>query len=314
MQYSRVTFWAFLLFLCIGAGACQQRVQVNMDKPIDWQGHRGARGLAPENTLPAFAEALRHGVTTLELDLAVSADSQLIVSHEPWFAHDISTAPDGQPISEAEEKHHLIYALPYAQIMRYDVGLRQHPKFAQQRTQPAHKPTLAQVVQLADSICKAGGLPPIQYNIEIKSQPEWDGRYTPPVAVFAQLVLAEVQHLGIAQRVCIQSFDTRALQACRRLAPTQTLALLIENINSPQANLDALGFVPQVYSPYYKLVNPGLAQLCARKKMRLIPWTVNEEADMQALLRQGVDGLISDYPDRMASVRAWWQAQKKPTK
>jgi len=182
-----------------------------MKSSFDWQGHRGARGLAPENTLPGFQKALEFPITTLELDLAVSRDSQLVVSHEPWFSASICSHPDGRPVGEEEEQELNIFQMAYAEVATFDCGSRAHAGFPEQEPVATPKPRLWEVVALADSICNSRNRAPVRLNIEIKSRKEWDGIYTPGPAVFSELVHAELKELGIEDRACVQSFDPRVL-------------------------------------------------------------------------------------------------------
>lgn len=269
---------------------------------FDWQGHRGCRGLMPENSVPAFLHALRFPeVGTLELDLAVSKDKQLIVSHEPWFNPAICRLPNGDSIPSGQAERWLIYQYTAEEISAFDCGSWGNPRFPRQQKTAAHKPTLRSVVEaVRKAYPEKSAL--LRWNIEIKSQPEWDGLRHPPVAEFAALLHTELQALGIAERSTVQSFDVRALQAMRQIAPQQTLALLVENLRGLNHNLGQLGFVPQIYSPYYQFVSKKLRKKCRQKGMKLIPWTVNDHLAMRRLIRLGVDGIITDYPDLIQKV------------
>lgn len=270
------------------------------DIVFDWQGHRGARGLAPENTIPAFLRALEFPeIVTLELDLAVSADEQLVVSHEPWLSASICAHPDGSAVLPEEEENLLIFKRAYLEIQEYDCGARGNPRFPEQEAQSAHKPTLDVVVKAVEEFCESRGREIPLFNIEIKSQPEWDGVKTPSPERFAQLVADKLRELEMEERACVQSFDPRALRAMRAIAPNITLALLVENLKGLDANVTSLGFVPSVYSPYYKLVRPSAIRKAHQMNMKIIPWTVNETTQMKRLKAMGVDGIITDYPNRI---------------
>lgn len=265
---------------------------------FDWQGHRGARGLMPENSVPAFLRALDFPeVTTLELDLAVSKDNQLIVSHEPWFNPSICLQPNGDSIRQRDAEKLLIYQLTAAEIRAFDCGSVGNPRFSEQQKTKVHKPTLREVVEAARA-----RNPNIAWNIEIKSQPAWDGLRHPPIDDFAKLVVAELQGLGIEKQATIQSFDPRALQAVRRQAPKIRLAFLIENADSVEANLKRLDFKPDIYSPYYLTVSASMVKKCHDRRMKLIPWTVNDVPAMRRLIGLGVDGIITDYPNKISAV------------
>jgi glycerophosphoryl diester phosphodiesterase len=265
---------------------------------FDWQGHRGARGLMPENSVPAFLKALEYpAVVTLELDLAVSKDLQLIVSHEPWFNPAICLQANGDSIGRKEAEKHLLYQLTAAEIRDYDCGSLGNPRFPQQQKMRVYKPTLREVVQLARA-----ARPGIRWNIEIKSNPAWDGLRHPPVAEFVALVVKELRDLGIDQTSTVQSFDVRALRELHRQAPDLQLAFLVENMQGFEANLAKLDFTPAIYSPYYLFVNAGLVKKCRARGMRLVPWTVNDVKSMRRLIRLGVNGIITDYPDLIEAV------------
>jgi len=271
---------------------------VNTPVGFDWQGHRGCRGVMPENTVPAFLKALDYPeVTTLELDLAVSKDNQLIVSHEPWFNPVICRQPNGDSIPRRDAEQFLIYHKTVAEIRAFDCGSWGNPRFPEQQKIKTYKPTLREVVEAVRA-----KRPNIRWNIEIKSQPEWDGVRHPPIEEFARLVIAELKALGIEKNAAVQSFDVRALQAMHRQAPEIHLAFLIENVRSFDFNLEKLGFTPAIYSPYYQLVSKKLVRKCHAQNIKLIPWTVNDVPAMRGLIHLGVDGIITDYPNRIGEV------------
>ena len=275
---------------------------VDVPPGFDWQGHRGCRGLMPENSIPAFVHALDFPeVATLELDVAVSKDNQLIVSHEPWFNPAICHKPGGDSIASGEAEKLLIYQMTAAEIQGFDCGSYGNARFPNQQKLKTYKPTLREVVEAVRAHPSGRGNV-IRWNIEIKSQPEWDGVRHPPVEEFARLVIAELRALGIDPLCTVQSFDKRALRAMHQQAPEIRLAMLIENILGFDSNIRELGFTPQIYSPYYQLVSKKLVRKCHRNNIELIPWTVNDVASMRGLIRLGVDGIITDYPNLIASV------------
>jgi glycerophosphoryl diester phosphodiesterase len=263
----------------------------------DLQGHRGARGLLPENTVPSFIKALELGVTTLELDLVVSRDSVLVVSHEPWFNPDISSFPDGSPVTPEEARMLNIFLMDYSEIQQYDVGMRGNPRFPDQLATPVYKPTLVEVVESAEKWLSENDKPSVWYNIETKSDPRDYDSYYPQPDTFAKLLVNEIVRLGIVDRAVIQSFDPNTLIAVRSIEPRIHLALLVENQDSVAQNIERLGFVPEIYSPYYHFVDSAMVDEVHSRSMRLIPWTINDAAEMKRLLELGVDGIISDYPN-----------------
>ncbi len=289
-----------MLFTVLSFIACKatENKPVAVPPGFDWQGHRGCRGLKPENSLPAFAHALTYPeVTTLELDLAVTGDGRLIVSHEPFFNPAICLRTDGTRFTDSAAMKIPLWSLTAEEIRQFDCGSMGNPRFPEQEKMRVFKPTLREVVESARAV-----RPNIRWNMEIKSQPSWDNIFHPGVEEFAARLIAELQQLGITGDVTVQSFDIRALEAMHRQAPEIPLAFLIENMDSVEKNLKRLTFTPHIYSPYYLTVGRRSVQTCRKHQMKLVPWTVNEVTAMRRLVRLGVDGIITDYPDRIRKV------------
>ena len=288
---------------------------------FDLQGHRGTRGLAPENTLAAFRTALGLGVMTLETDLAVSKDDVLVISHDPFLNPDLVRL-DGKWIGAAGPT---IRSLSLAELKRYDIG-RTNPasKYAQQFTQqrPADGerfPTLEEVFAMAG--------PDVRFNIEIKTDPNKPQLTIDPDR-FAALAVAAIRKGQAASRSTLQSFDWRGLVAAHRLAPEiATSCLSIESNGfdtvgrassqrSPWlGGLDLTaqgGSVPRlakeagctVWSPFWRNVTAGNVKEAQALGLKVVPWTVNNPAEMAQLIDLGVDGLITDYPDLAQPVLA----------
>lgn len=269
---------------------------------FDLQGHRGARGLAPENTIPAFRRALELGVTTLEMDVVIAGDGTVVVSHEPWMAPEKCLTPDGNRIEG--DKRADIYDMTYEEVAAYDCGSLTLDDFPDQEPQSAPKPGLRDVIQMAEAYTREHDRPPVFYNIEIKSRPDWDGQFHPDPAAFVERVLAVVTSEDVAARTTLQSFDPRSLEAVHQQNGTVRTALLVgwAGTDGLAENLQALSFVPDIYSPAVRLVDEALATSVHDRGLRLIPWTVNERSAMKRLIRLGVDGLITDYPNRGRAV------------
>lgn len=261
---------------------------------FDYQGHRGCRGLMPENTIPAFLKAIELHVTTLEMDVVITKDQQVIVSHEPFFNHEITTKPDGSFIEEKEEHNYNIYQLTYAETQRYDVGLKPHPRFSQQQKVAVHKPLLSDVIDTVEAFRSS-----MFYNIETKTKPATDGVFHPKPDVFVNLLMDVIKSKHIQNRVIIQSFDIRTLQYLHLKYPKIRTALLVEDFDKRDfdTQLKDLGFVPTIYSPEQSLVTNGLVKECKHLGVKLIPWTVNDANKIDSLKAMGVDGIISDYPN-----------------
>ena len=287
-----------LLALCLLQ--CRSPKSSAMQVPaFDKQGHRGCRGLMPENTIPAMRKAIDLGVTTLEMDAVITADGEVVLSHEPWMGWEISTTPEGKTYTVREEKQYNIYRMTYAELSRWDVGLKPHPRFRQQQKMAVHKPRLADLIDSVEAYAREKDLPPLFYNIETKCDAAGDDLFHPKPEPFTDQLMAVINRKGIAARTIIQSFDPRTLQVMHRKYPAVRTALLVEGFSkaSMEEHLNNLGFTPSIYSPEFNLVTPELVKACRDKGMKLIPWTVNDAGNIARLRAMGVDGIISDYPN-----------------
>jgi len=269
---------------------------------FDLQGHRGARGLKPENTIPAFIAALDYGVTTIELDVVITKDKQVVVSHEPWISPEICLKPDSTPVTKAESKTFNIYQMDYSQVLGFDCGSRGNERFPEQEKIVARKPLLMEVIAVVEDHIKNHSAYEVDYNIEIKSAKSDDNKFHPTPEVFSDLVYQVISQYLPMERVVIQSFDFRVLKYWKKKYPTVRLAALVENKNSIETNLKELGFSPSIYSPYFKLIKQQNITALQKRKIRVIPWTVNEVEDMKKMKSWGVDGIITDYPNRAAEL------------
>ncbi|MBC7902688.1 MAG: glycerophosphodiester phosphodiesterase [Gemmatimonadaceae bacterium] len=292
----------FTMMLVIG---CHTAKNLSLNLPVfDKEGHRGARGLMPENTIPAMIKAVDLGVTTLEMDAVITADSQVILSHEPFFNHLITTAPDGALIDEKNEKSLNIYKMSYAETQRYDVGLKPHPRFPQQERMKAIKPLMKDVIRTVEEYISKSGKPPVFYNIETKSNPAGDNIFHPAPERFVEILMDQITRAGILERTIIQSFDPRTLKVVHARFPKVRTALLIEDFDKRpiEKQIEELGFVPTIYSPAHSLVTETLISYCHKANMKIIPWTVNDSARIAILKSMGVDGIISDYPNLLQNL------------
>jgi glycerophosphoryl diester phosphodiesterase len=301
MKFPLICLFAFML-----SGASAQYIP-----KFDIQGHRGARGLMPENTIPAFLKALELGVTTLEMDVVITKDKQVILSHEPWLSSEFCLDRNGNEIKQKEEPKYNLYELTYEEIQQFDCGSKVHPRFTQQQKMKIAKPLLSDVIIAVEDYIRNYSLYEVDYNIEIKSTPDGDKKFHPAVDEFSDLVYQLLDQYIPLERVVIQSFDFRVLKYWHKKYPEVRLAALVENAKSIDANLDELGFNPSIYSPYYKLLNKEKVKYLHKKKIRVIPWTVNEETEMLAFKGMGVDGFITDYPDRAKKYKMTLNIQPK---
>ena len=295
----RILKTSLAFFLICLLASCQKNIEM---KKIDIQGHRGARGLLPENTIPAFIKALELGVTTLELDLAVTKDGELLVSHEPYMNPEIALDSLGNEIPEKEGLAHNIYQMTYEQIQKYDVGKKAHPRFPGQEKMKASKPLLIDLVTAVEDYRAENNLGPVWWNIEIKSDPRGDNLYHPAPDEYSKLVYDFIQENMDHKQVNVQSFDFRVLKYFNENYPDMVLAALVENENGIDENLKDLGFTPDIYSCYFKLLDAEKVAYLQEKNIKVIPWTINETKDIKMAIEWQVDGIISDYPDRVLKI------------
>jgi glycerophosphoryl diester phosphodiesterase len=321
---------SLVLGVALGLASCAT-TSTSGDAAFDLQGHRGARGLLPENTLPAFAKALSLGVTTLEMDAAITKDDVVVVSHDPALNPNITRGPDGKFL---EGRGPLIRDLTHAELMRYDVG-RLKPDTSYARAYPDQVPLDGtRIPKLSEvfALVKRSGNERVQFDIETKVFPLAPQDTLPP-DVFARRLVAEIRAAGMASRTMIQSFDWRTLQVVKREAPEIRTVYLsarrsfLDNIctgagaGKPEASaaecgdsawtagfqLKRHGSLPKmvkaaggdIWSPYHGDLDATQRAEAKALGLKVVPWTVNDPAQIAKVLDLAPDGIISDRPDRV---------------
>jgi glycerophosphoryl diester phosphodiesterase len=243
-------------------------------------GHRGARARRPENTLPAFEYAIAQGVDALEMDLAVTKDNVIVISHDPILE---------PPVCSGPQESAVIRQLTLAEVRLWDCGVEPNPHFPAQQAVPGTRmPTLDDVFQLAPRGA-------FDYNLETKSFPD-KPEYTPPPEEFARMVLRKIRQYKLEKRIILQSFDFRTLVAMRKLAPEIRLSALVENDARDFAAIAAEAGQVEIVAPDFHLVTPQKVEAAHRAGVQVVPWTANTPADWEALILAKVDGIISDDP------------------
>ena len=266
---------------------------------IEVQGHRGQRGHSPENSISAFLKAIEKGVDVIELDVVISKDGKVVVSHEPYMSSLYVLTPAGDLISKAEEKSFNLYEMSYDSIRMFDIGSKGNKNFPQQEKIKSYKPLLSEVIDSVENYVKSQDIPSVKYNIELKStESEYDESQPKPIN-FIKLVMDVIQKKGIDNKMNIQSFDENILNDMNRVYSKVELAFLVSD-EGISKNLSKLDFTPEIYSPNFRLVkNKGVVDSIKQKDMKLIPWTVNEKDDIREMIKLKVDGMITDYPERI---------------
>ncbi len=270
---------------------------MNKLSPLEIHGHRGARGLYPENSLVAFTEALKLGVDAIEMDVVITKDRQVIVSHEAWMNEEFCIDPEANAIEQESKLQHNIYQMNYAQVKQYDCGSRKNPRFVNQQSLPCYKPLLTEVIETTEKFIRSTPAKNIIYNIELKTEPEFGELFNPAPADFVHLVYEVLRPYQLFNRIIFQSFDVRILQELKKTDPGLCLSFLVENNDDLEENLNKLGFLPDIYCPEFILIDEAMLKKLQALNIAIMTWTVNEEKDMKRLIALGVDRLITDYPD-----------------
>ncbi|MGH2563379.1 MAG: glycerophosphodiester phosphodiesterase family protein, partial [Ginsengibacter sp.] len=245
-------------------------------KKFDIEGHRGCRGLMPENTIPAMIKAIDLNVNTLEMDVVVTADKKVVVSHEPYFNHAITTPPSGDTIDANNEWSYNIYHMTYDSVKLFDVGLKPYPRFPEQHKMKVVKPLLTDLIDSVEAYLLKTNHPKVNYNIEIKSLDSSDNLYHPAPEEYADLLMNVINEKKISDRVIIQSFDPRSLKVMTEKYPDMKLSFLIDvgTVIPLKDFKNTFGFKPAIMSPDYSLLTKEIVDSLHRQNIEVIPWTV----------------------------------------
>lgn len=297
--------------------------QFYSSQSFDKQAHRGGKSLYPENTIPAMKNALQMNVTTLEMDLAITKDKKVILSHDAFLSPELVTKPDGTYIPKDSGFYYKIYEMPYAKIKTFDVGLKKLDRYPDQKKMKAQKPLFSDVIDACEAYARELKRPLPYYNIETKTRPFSDNIFHPEPEEFVDLMMKIIVEKKIQDRVIIQSFDPRTLEIIHKEYPEIKTALLVERVddkklaqqqsyfknippekfkmypdhlNGVAGDMKFLSFTPTFYSPEHTLVTPQLIKECHALGMKVIPWTVNTKERLKELKDMGIDGVISDDP------------------
>jgi glycerophosphoryl diester phosphodiesterase len=258
-------------------------------------GHRGARGIYPENTLEGFLYATYLGITGVELDVVISKDEKVVVSHEPWMNPKTCAKPDLSKVSFLRRKN--LYRMDYEEIKHYDCGISGNLDFPQQKKIAAYKPLLPEVIQQVESSLSNTQHPKPVYLIEIKSNWMTDDKLHPPPAEFTKLVIDVLLPFNINDRIIIQSFDMRPLNIIHKNNPGFMLGMLVVSPRLIKRRLKSLSFTPYTCGSLYKLTSQKWVDYIHKLGMKSLVWTENSKSDMLRHLKMGVDGIITAYPE-----------------
>ncbi len=285
-----------MLMACSGS---KSAMNSNNNLPTFFKtGHRGTRGLMPENSIPAMEKGIEAGANTVEMDVHITKDGQVIVYHDESFNPDYTTMPDGSDISKEQRKQYTFYQMNYDDVRKFIIGKKEYPAFPQQQRVATYTPLLSELIDSVDTYTTANNLPAVYYLIEIKSNAKTDGLEQPAPEEYMKTLMAVLKPKNLGSRLFLQSFDMRPLQVLHREYPDIKLGFLTSNKKAGfEENISQLGFNPFFYNPASNLVTEELIQKCHKNKIKIAPWTVNTLEEMQKLKTMGVDGIITDYPN-----------------
>ncbi|WP_205510576.1 glycerophosphodiester phosphodiesterase family protein [Longitalea arenae] len=288
---------------CVAACTASRKLSMPENYPAFYkEGHRGTRGLMPENTIPSMKKAVEVGANCIEVDVYLTKDKKVLISHDPFpnIAHTLYN--DGSEIAKADAKKYVWYQMNYEDIKKFDVGSKPFPAWPQQQKIKVGLPLLGELIDSVEAYVTANKLPKPIYNIELKTSIRFDSlKYNAPPAEVVDAVMEDVKGRNIGNRFYIQSFDVRPLQYVRKKYPQVVIGYLTTGKNL-DSNFKSLGFYPHIYSPEFNLVTKAMADFCHSKNMKLVPWTVNDKEKMKRLIADGVDGIITDYPNYFAEI------------
>ncbi len=295
MNLNKNIIQAVLACLSVVLCACGHNTTV----PIDLQAHRGGAGLMPENTFSSMKNALDLGVNTLEMDLQISADGQVVLSHDNYFHYRCAIRPDGTPVQKGEAKEYL-YTMPYDSIAKYEVGLRYTEQWPEKILLSEHVPLASLLIDYTEKYASDNKLPLPNYNIEIKSSAdEGEGINWPDYKTFCDTSIPLLLSKNLGKRLIVQTFDVRSLEYIHQRWPEVTLAFLTKKDTDIKEILSRISFLPGWWSPHFSVVTAENVAYCHSLGIKVVPWTVDEQADILAVANCGVDAIISNYPDRL---------------
>jgi glycerophosphoryl diester phosphodiesterase len=259
-------------------------------------GHRGTRGLMPENSIQAMEKAMEVGANIIETDVYTSKDGQVFVSHDPTPNSTHMLYADGSEIKKADEKKYILHQMNYADIRKFDTGTKYYPQFPQQAKIKTYLPLLSEMIDSVENYTAKHNLPKPIYLIELKNREDYDNKFNAVPAELSDAVMEVVNKSNIGNRYYIQSFDVRPLQHIRKKYPKVPLGYLVSTPKFDE-NIKLLGFNPDVYSPNAASVTQESIDKCKKDHIGFVPWTVNTIDEMQKFKNMGVTGIITDYPN-----------------
>lgn len=296
--------WSLLLacFLIVFAGCSNSKERDSVPQEPDFYkiGHRGTRGLMPENTVPAMIKGIEAGANTLEFDVHITRDGRVIVYHDATVNPAYTSLP-GKEITDDNRDQYTFYQMDYDQIRQFEVG-KNKKDFEDQAPVNSTIPLLTTMIDSVESYTQAENIKPVHYLLEIKSSADTDGKEQPAPEEYVNILMNTLKsyRAKLGDRLVIQSFDMRPLKIIHRDYPSISLGYLTgDKSKSIEQTVEELGFAPQFFNPYQGIVTAELLDGSHARNIKVCPWTVNKKEAINNLKNLGVDGLITDYPNRL---------------
>ncbi len=292
-----------LVFFVMAFVSCtvlkNQRLHSAIEFPaLSLEAHRGGKGLMPENTIAAMINAMSFpNVTTLEMDIHITKDKKVVVTHDDYLNPAFVLTPDGKDLEISDSKKYRVYGLTYDELKRFDTGSKFYAAVPRQQKQKSNIPLLEDLIDSVQAHIVKAKRKQVFYNIETKCSLKGDGKQHPGPEEFVDLLMDVIRNKNIERYVVIQSFDKRTIQVIRRKYPSVRTSYLVSNSKTYEQNIQDLGFRPFILSPNLKMVDADLIAKAHRDGVKVIPWTVNTKVDIERLKKRGVDAIIYDYPD-----------------
>lgn len=256
-------------------------------------GHRGARGEFPENSLLGIIETLKNATNHVEMDIVVSKDRKLLLSHEPWFSFLTCAHPDGSPVKMGSQGN--LFHMDYSLIRQYDCGSRRIKNFPLQKKITSSKPLLAEILENGEAVKTCNDEKPVYY-LELKSRPERYKKFQPGPDEFADLFIETVKSFSLAERAVIKSFDPLLLSKIKQRSSEYQFHYLCEKPITPSTAIRHLGFLPEAISPNHKFLNEKNVAAIKSSGLQMFTWTTNSKSEILKALKLGADGIITDFP------------------
>ncbi|MEG9329042.1 glycerophosphodiester phosphodiesterase family protein [Salinimicrobium catena] len=298
------------LGMLAGSFSCSLSNNTHVKQEVLIIGHRGDAGNFPENSIPGFLSAVEKGAGALEMDVVISADKKVVVSHEPYMASHYMLDPQGKPIPKKKQLEYNFYEMDYETIKRFEAGLKKNKDFPKQKKISSYKPLLEEVIDSVEAFTSPTGRNPVEYWVEVKSGSKNYYKFQPGPAEFARLVMNVIRDKGVEKRTVIKSFDPNFLNQLHKDHPQVRISYLVSK-GGIDRNLSLLDFKPDYYSPRHKLIKSvKFVDSVKTGNMKLVPWTVNRKRKIRKMLKKGVDGIITDYPERALEILRQEPAKK----